>query len=146
MYWGGNCLKHCKELGTATKSNHKVPTPHHNIYRRYLASNAEMCPGLGEWSLHKGILNLRNLVIFNVYAQIVTRIPCRHFILCENCLARLHIFNHADILILVNEFVVVVILSEWWSVPTTVGSGVAKVGHTGAHALPTLSCAPPNFF
>ena len=25
-------------------------------------------------------------------------------------------------------------------------SGVAKVGHTGAHALPTLSCAPPNFF
>ena len=23
-------------------------------------------------------------------------------------------------------------------------SGVAKVGHTGAHAPPTLSCAPPS--
>ena len=23
-------------------------------------------------------------------------------------------------------------------------SGVAKVGHTGAHARPTLSCAPPS--
>ena len=27
--------------------------------------------------------------------------------------------------------------------PENVLSGVAKVGHTGAHALPTLSCAPP---
>ena len=34
-------------------------------------------------------------------------------------LARLSIFNHADILVLASEFVVVVILSEWWSVPTT---------------------------
>ena len=38
-----------------------------------------MCPGLGEWWLHKGVLNLQNLVIFNIYAQIVSRIPCRHF-------------------------------------------------------------------
>ena len=25
-------------------------------------------------------------------------------------------------------------------------SGVAKVGHTGAHALPTQPCAPPKMF
>ena len=31
-----------------------------------------MCPGLGEWWLHKGVLNLQNLVIFNIYAQIVS--------------------------------------------------------------------------
>ena len=37
-----------------------------------------MCPGLGEWWLHKEVINLRNLVIFNPYA----RIPCRHFVLC----------------------------------------------------------------
>ena len=42
-----------------------------------------MCPGLGEWWLHKGVLNLRNLVIFTIYAQAgVSRIPCRHF-LCK---------------------------------------------------------------
>ena len=33
-----------------------------------------------EWWLHKGILNLRNLVIFNISAQTVSRIPCRHFV------------------------------------------------------------------
>ena len=40
---------------------------------------------------------------------------------CVKWLARLSIFIHADISVLVSEFVVVVILSEWWSVPTTVG-------------------------
>ena len=77
-----------------------------------------MCPGLGEWWLHKGVLNLQNLVIFNIYAQTVSRIPCRHFVFCVKWLG---IFIHADILVLVSEFVVVVILSEWWSVPTTAG-------------------------
>ena len=38
---------------------------------------------------------------------------------CVQWLARLSIFTHEDILVLVSEFVVVVILSEWWSVPTT---------------------------
>ena len=42
-----------------------------------------MCPGLGEWWLHKGVLNIRNFVIFNIYAEAVSRIPCRHFVLCE---------------------------------------------------------------
>ena len=42
-------------------------------------------------------------------------------------LARLRIFIHADILVLVSEFVVVVILSEWWSVPIT--------GHIPEHVL-----------
>ena len=36
---------------------------------------------------------------------------------CIKWLARLSIFIHADILVLVSEFVVVVILSEWWSHP-----------------------------
>ena len=40
-----------------------------------------------------------------MYAQTVSRIPCR--------------LIHADVLVLVSEFVVVVILSEWWSVPIT---------------------------
>ena len=43
-----------------------------------------MCPGLREWWLHKGVLNLRILVIFNIYAQTVSRIPCRHFVLCKD--------------------------------------------------------------
>ena len=38
---------------------------------------------------------------------------------CVEWLARLSIYIHADNLVLVSEFVVVVILSEWWSVPTT---------------------------
>ena len=42
---------------------------------------------------------------------------------CVKWLARLSIFIHADILVLLSEFVVVVILSEWWSVPATVGPG-----------------------
>ena len=35
-------------------------------------------PRLEGW-LHKGILNLQS---FNIYARIVSRIPCRHFVLC----------------------------------------------------------------
>ena len=45
---------------------------------------------------------------------------------CVKWLARLSIFIHADILVLVNEFVVV-ILSEWWSgrpLPTAVGTSL----------------------
>ena len=30
-----------------------------------------MCPDLGEWWLHKGVVILQNLMIFNIYAQIV---------------------------------------------------------------------------
>ena len=79
-----------------------------------------MCPGLGEWSLHKGILkgvlNLRNLVI---YPQIVSMVPCRHLVLCKVASKTTSIFIRADILVLVSEFLVVVILSEWWSVLTT---------------------------
>ena len=92
-----------------------------------------MCSSLGESWLHKGILNLRNLVIFNIYAQIVSRIPWRHFVLCKVASKTKH-FIHADILLLVSEFVAVVILSEWWSLylnggrcrplPTTVGTSL----------------------
>ena len=67
-----------------------------------------MCPGLGEWWLHKGVLNLQNFVIFNVYTQIVSRIPCKHIILCKVASKTTH-FILADILVLVSEFVVVVI-------------------------------------
>ena len=34
--------------------------------------------------------------------------------LCVIWLAKVSIFIHADILVLVSEFVVVVLLSEWW--------------------------------
>ena len=39
-------------------------------------------------------------------------------------LARLNIFIHADVLVLVSEFIVVAILSEWWLVLTTVGTSL----------------------
>ena len=67
-------------------------------------------------------------MIFNIYAQTVSRIPCRHFVLCKVASkTRLSIFIHADILVLVSGFLVVVILSEWWLVPTTVGTSLAHV-------------------
>ena len=44
---------------------------------------AGMCPGLREWWLQNGVLNLHNLVIFNIYTPTVSRIPCRHFVLCK---------------------------------------------------------------
>ena len=37
---------------------------------------------------------------------------------------RLSIFIYVDILVLVSVFVVVAILSEWWLVPTTVGTSL----------------------
>ena len=51
------------------------------------------------------------------------RIPCRHLILRK--VARILI--HADILVLVSEFVVVVILSEWWSILITVGTSTMQL-------------------
>ena len=57
-----------------------------------------MCPGFKEWWLYKSVLNLQNLW------------------------SLLSIFIGVDILVLINEFVVVAILSEWWSVPTNVGT------------------------
>ena len=65
-----------------------------------------MCPGLGEWWLHKEISNLRNLVIFIFMLKL-----CLGFLVdtvfCAQWLARLSIFIHADTLVLVSEFVVV---------------------------------------
>ena len=46
---------------------------------QFLISNPGMCPGLREWWLHKRVINLQNLVILNVYAPTVSRIPCRQF-------------------------------------------------------------------
>ena len=48
----------------------------------------------------------------NKYAQIVSNIPCRHFVLCKVASKT----KHSDILVLVSEILVVVILSvsEWW--------------------------------
>ena len=48
---------------------------------------------VGEWWLHKGVLNLRNLVIFNIYAQTVSTIPCSHFVLCKVAIKTKHIDN-----------------------------------------------------
>ena len=53
------------------------------IFTKLQIGEAVMCPGLGEWWLHKGVLNHRNFVIFIIYTQTVSRIPCRHFVLCE---------------------------------------------------------------
>ena len=53
------------------------------IFTKLQIGEAVMCPGLRGWWLHKGVLNLRNFVIFNIYAQAVSKIPCRHFILCK---------------------------------------------------------------
>ena len=50
------------------------------IVTKLQIGEAMMCPGLGEWWLHKEALNLLSLVIFNIYAQTMSRIPCRHFI------------------------------------------------------------------
>ena len=50
-------------------------------------------------------------MIFNMYTQSVSRIPCDTF-LCVKRLARSSIFIHADILVLVHEFVEVGILSS----------------------------------
>ena len=36
--------------------------------------------------------------------------------------------------------------NQWPLLKIKTPSGVAKVGHTGAHALPTYSCAPPRCF
>ena len=67
----------------------------------------------------RGVLKLRSLMIFNIYAHIVSEIACRHFVLCKVASKTKHFQSHADILVLVSEFLVVVILSEWWLVPTT---------------------------
>ena len=41
-----------------------MPTP--TILLIYCCQDAEMCPGLGEWWLHKGVLNLRNLPLITM--------------------------------------------------------------------------------
>ena len=66
-----------------------------------------MCPGLGEWWLHKEVLNLQNSISMLKL--------CLGFLVdtlfCVKWLARLSVFIHADILVLVSEFVVVFCLS-----------------------------------
>ena len=61
------------------------------------------------------------------------RIPFRHFILCKVA-SKTKYFIFADILVLVSEFLMVVILSEWWlfyqnggrgqPLPTAVGTSL----------------------
>ena len=43
-----------------------------------------------------------------IYAQIVSRIPCRHFVLCKVA-SKIKHFIHADIIVLVSEFLLVVV-------------------------------------
>ena len=70
--------------------------------------------------LHKEVLNLRNLIsMLKLCLGFLVDI-----LFCVKWLARLSIFIHADILVLVSEYVVVVILSEWCSVPTTVDTSL----------------------
>ena len=79
------------------------------------------------YAQQNGVLNLHNLVIFNL-----SILPlCLGFLVdtsfCVKWLAKLSIDIHTDILVLVSELVVVVILSEWWSVPTTVGTSLTPI-------------------
>ena len=55
---------------------------------------------------------------------------------CVKWLAILSIFIHADILVLVSEFLVVVILSEWWLGPTTAD----RCGHIPALRRTVFVC------
>ena len=59
---------------------------------------------------------------------------------CVKWLTRLSIFVHADILVLVSEFVVVVILSEWWSLPTTAD----HCGHIPGYCIKFLHIYIPS--
>ena len=62
-------------------------------------------------------------MIFNFYAQIIPREFLVDTTYVHIYVYVLHkaagIFIGVDILVLISEFVVVAILSEWWSVPTT---------------------------
>ena len=74
----------------------------------------------------------------------MSRIYCRHYVLCEV----------AIILLLVSEFVVVVILSEWWlfylsggrgrPLPTTVGTSLISINISPSklytHIVTTSRC------
>ena len=66
---------------------------------------------------HKSIQYKQGLRI-NI-SPITRNCPCMYIIKCDLCfcvvkwLARLSIFIHADIIVLVSEFLMVVILSEW---------------------------------
>ena len=75
-----------------------------------------MCPGLGEWWSHKGVFNLQNLVYM---LKLCLGFLVDTLLFCVKWLARLRTFIYDDILVLVSEFVEVVILFQWWSVPTT---------------------------
>ena len=59
-------------------------------------------------------------MIFNFAAQTIPTIPCRHYVLCKAASKT----KHSDILLPVSKFVVVVILSEWWLVLTTVSTSL----------------------
>ena len=68
-------------------------------------------------------------MIFNFYAQTMPRIflvdTTYIYVVQSSWQLRLSIFIHIGILVLPSEFVVVAILSEWWSVPITVGTSLS---------------------
>ena len=70
-----------------------------------------MCPGLEEWWLYKGF-KISKIHDLNIYAQTVSIEFLVDTIFCVWWLARLSIFIHANILVLVSEFIVVAIFSE----------------------------------
>ena len=67
------------------------------------------------------------LVILNFCAQTIPWIPCRPNFYINKASSKAKHFIHSDILVPVSEFVVVVILSEWWLVPTTAGTSLLYV-------------------
>ena len=61
----------------------------------------------------------------------VSRISCRHYVLCEVASKT----KHFIILVLVSEFIVVAILSEWWSGSTTVGTSLCTLAYSILSAI-----------
>ena len=88
-----------------------------------------MYPGLEEWWLHRGFKPAKRLI----YARTVSIESTQYFVY-SMWLARL---IRANILVLVSEFIVVAIFSEWWSGPTTVGTSLT---HECVHINYTCTC------
>ena len=94
-------------VANTNDSHDALELPEVNHIGSYRQRCAQVCNGGGY------IMGFKpsKFVIFNFSTQTILRIPCRHHVYIKQ-LARLSIFIHADILVLVSEFVVVVVLSE----------------------------------
>ena len=79
------------------------------------------------------------LVILDFCAQTIPRIPCRHDFLYKAPSKTKHFYSY---LVPVSEFVVVIILSEWWLMPTTANhcGHIPAVGVSGTASTSGTAC------